>query len=376
MTVPSLLHVFSTFAAGGPELRAVALVTAFGGDFRHSVLSMDGRIDAAERLPSSATVRILPSPPRAGSARTAVRQRRLLQREKPDLVLTYNWGAFDTLVAALSVGCSRVVHHEDGFGVDEADRLKLRRTWARRLFLPRAARVIVPSFTLASIARREWKVPESRLSRIPNGVDPDAHQIEPGAGAAVRDRYGIPRGAVVVGSVGHLRPEKNFVRLLEAAATSGRADLHVLLVGDGEERERILTAAWRLSMASRVHLAGHHERVGPLLDAMDVFAMSSDTEQMPVSLLEAMARGLPVAATDVGDIRLVLPPIQHRYLVSPNGDETTRRLGRTLQELLTSAVSRRSLGAANREMVISRYSFDAMQHAYRRAYESALGRGA
>ena len=75
-----LLHVFSNFVPTGPELRTVALIGAFGGEFRHSILSMDGRVSAAERLPAGVEVKLLPSPPRAGSLATAWRLRRLLRR--------------------------------------------------------------------------------------------------------------------------------------------------------------------------------------------------------------------------------------------------------------------------------------------------------
>ena len=110
---PHLLHVFSNFVPTGPELRTVALIGAFGDAFRHSILSMDGRTGAAERLPLEADVTLLPSPPRAGSLATAWRLRRLLAETKPDLVLTYNWGAFDMLLAARASGLRRLIHHEE-----------------------------------------------------------------------------------------------------------------------------------------------------------------------------------------------------------------------------------------------------------------------
>src|SRR4051812_38743561 len=109
-----LLHVFSNFVPTGPELRTVALTGAFGQRYRHSILPMDGRTGAAERLPAGVDVTLLPSPPRAGSLATVPRLRRLLAETAPDLVLTYNWGAFDMLLAARDAGFRRLIHHEEG----------------------------------------------------------------------------------------------------------------------------------------------------------------------------------------------------------------------------------------------------------------------
>src|SRR4029079_17683273 len=133
---PHLLHVFTNFTPTGPELRTVRLIGAFGGEYRHSIVSMDGRMGAAELLPPGADVRLLPNPPKAGSFLTAVRLRPLLGKERPDLVLTYNWGAFDMLLACRSAGFWRVVHHEEGFDEDEAMAFKRRRVLARRAVLP------------------------------------------------------------------------------------------------------------------------------------------------------------------------------------------------------------------------------------------------
>ena len=163
MSAPHLLHVFSKFVPTGPELRTVELIGTFGRDFRHSILSMDGRTSAAERLPPNVDVRLLPAPPRAGSFATARRLRRLYQDERPDLVLTYNWGAFDMLFAARSTGFRRVIHHEEGFNEDEAEQFKRRRVWARRLVLPGVAAVVIPSERLRSIAVDLWRLRPERF---------------------------------------------------------------------------------------------------------------------------------------------------------------------------------------------------------------------
>jgi len=374
---PHLLHVFSNFTATGPELRTVAVIAALGDAFRHSILSLDGRMEAAGRLPPGAPVHLLASPPRAGSLATARRLRGVIRRERPDLLLTYNWAAIDAVLAAASLGLRRVVHHEEGFNEDEAERFKRRRVIARRLLLPRVHRVVVPSHRLERVATEIWRLAPGRVALIPNGVPLAAFSPgEPAANPDLRRELGIPAGAPVVGGVGGLRRVKNFLRLLDAAAlVDPRLGLHVLLVGEGAERAALEERAARPDLAGRVHLAGYQAAPAPFYRAMDLFAITSDSEQMPVCLLEAMAAGLPVVATDVGDVRPMLPPEQGDWLVPVTPGEpgrTVAELARRLAAAIGDPARRRRLSAANRARAESTYAFEATCAAYRDLYAGAL----
>ncbi|MBW8873561.1 MAG: glycosyltransferase [Acidobacteria bacterium] len=372
MTVPHLLHIFSNFVPSGPEIRTVRLIGAFGSDFRHSIVSMDGRTEAAALLPAGVDVRLLPNPPKAGSLSTARRLRRLLLAERPDLVLTYNWGAFDMLLAARAAGFRRVVHHEEGFNEEEAESFKLRRVLARRLVLPGVHRLVVPSQRLQAVATGLWKLDPDRVRLIPNGIHLEAFQGADG-NPDLRRRLGIPGDVLVVGTVGGLRPVKNQLRLLDACAAAGPG-VHALLVGEGDERPALEARAERDDLRGRVHLAGHQADPAPFLQVLDVFALTSDSEQMPVCLLEAMASSLPVVATDVGDVRAVLPPEQAPFL-EPPGPDAAAALARGIAGLAPDPGLRQRLGAANRRRAEERYTFDGMCAAYREVYLSALGAG-
>ena len=373
---PHLLHVFSTFVPAGPEVRTVRLINALGSELRHSILAIDGRTDAAALLDGSADARVLPSLPRAGTPATVRALRALLSRERPDLVCSYNWGAFDAVLATRFTRLAkRHLHHEDGFNIDEAERFKPRRVWTRRLFLQGVARVIVPSHTLASVARDEWRLLANRVELVPNGIALDAFTERDG-NPALRAELGIAAETPVVGFVGHLRPVKNPERLVRAfAAVSSPTPPALVLLGEGEERERILAVARELGVEERVHLVGHQAETAPWYRLMDAFALSSDSEQMPVALLEAMATGLPVASTDVGDVRHMLPKEQGEFVVGGDADTRGAGLARALQRLVDDPELRARLGAANRARVEERYAFDRMLDAYRRLYLETLGGG-
>ncbi|MFN0007727.1 MAG: glycosyltransferase family 4 protein [Planctomycetota bacterium] len=371
---PHLLHVFSTFVPAGPEMRTVRLIEAFGSEFRHSIVAMDGRTDARAHLPKGVDARILDAPPKAGTIATTRRLRALLKREKPDLLLSYNWGAFDAVLAARSLFSRRIVHHEDGFNPDEAVRQLPRRVRARRIVLPGVHAVVVPSRNLERIAKDSWRLPERVVRWIPNGIH--AERFLPRDGRpALRDKLGIPREAPVVGFVGHLRPEKNPLRLLKACA---RIDpilgSHVLVLGEGVERPAMeALAAKTPTLFGRVHFAGFVPDPAEHYRAMDVFCISSDTEQMPVALLEAMGSGLPVVSTDVGDVRVILGEAQEPFVVPLEEHESAWPLAEKLTELLRDADRRTVLGAGNRARVQESYTFGSMLVAYRDVYRSALG---
>jgi len=369
------LHVFSTFAPGGPQVRTARLLPELPGAWKHAILALDGCTDARTLLAPELGVELLAAPPRAGTPRTTLALARILRRERPELLLTYNFGALDALLAARLVGLRAVVHHEDGFRPDEVAAFKRRREWARRLVLAGTRAVIVPSFTLERIARERWKLSAERLHRIPNGIRVEDFPRADG-NPARRAALGIPREAFVFGFVGHLRPEKNPVRAVLATALvaepAGAPPPHLLILGDGPERGAVEEAVRNKGLSERVHLVGH--RADPREDyrAMDAFLISSDTEQMPVALLEAMACGLPVVSTDVGDVRAILPK-QGAFFVAPaEADALAAAMGR-MRMMSLGRESYAALGQQNFERVQEQFAFGAMVDAYRAVYARALG---
>ena len=126
--------------------------------------------------------------------------------------------------------------------------------------------------------------------------------FRPGASGA---RDGVP----VIGTVAALREEKDLGRLIRAfAITSSQTPARLVIVGDGPERAGLEQLVARLDVGDRVSFTGHRDDTPSLYSGFDLFALTSDTEQMPMSVIEAMASGLPVVSTDVGDVRAMLAP--------------------------------------------------------------------
>jgi glycosyltransferase involved in cell wall biosynthesis len=372
---PHLLHVFATFCAAGPQVRTAALVNHFGRAYRHTFVACDGRTEAAGLLADGLDHEVRPVARTHGPMGGLRAMRDLLTDVAPDLLLTYNWGSMDAVLAARSLRLRRHIHHEEGFNSDEAQRLKARRNFTRRVALRRSD-VIVPSSTLERIARRTWRLP--RVHFIPNGVDVARFRPDPEAREAFRRELGIPQEALVVGAVGHLRPVKNFGRLLRAAAALDRGPsdppVHVVLVGDGAERSALEAEARRLARpGGGVHFAGHRSDLTRVYPAFDVFTLTSDSEQQPISLLEAMAAGVAVAATDVGDIKRTLPP-EARGEVVPLGPGVEPALTAAYTRLLADSGLRAARGLAGRRHVEAHFSVARMADAYGALWQAALVR--
>lgn len=360
---PHLLHVFPSFGIGGVPLRMMRVINHFGDRLRHSVIALDGDFAAADNLVPGPDVALLaPGERRRGLARRLLGNAALLRRLRPDLLATYNWGAIEWAMADRLFPVARQIHLEAGFGKEEADRQIRRRVMFRRWALARCTRVVVPSRNLEDLAVRVWKLPAQQVLYVPNGVDLDRFAAPPRDAIA-----GFARRAeeLVVGTVAPLRPEKNVGRLVRVfAALDGPPLARLVIAGDGVERTMLAGLAAELGVGEKTVFTG---RVEPeaVLGSFDVFALSSDTEQMPNGLLEAMAAGRPVAAVDVGDVKSILSP-ENREFVVPRDDKAA--FAAALGRLLRDPRKRAELGQKNRERAAALYSQDLMFAAYGRIF--------
>ncbi len=360
-----VLHVFPSFAVGGAQVRFAALANRFGPRWRHAIVALDGRTDCAERLGPEVPFVTLPSPvPRgAGLPATLRAIRATLRALAPETLVTSNWGSIEWAIADLIPPRIRHLHTEDGFGPDEAAGQKPRRVLTRRLAL-RWSEVALPSTLLLRSAREIWKLPPRRLHYIPNGLDLRRFRAE-GARAVL----GVPGEGPLIGTVAALRAEKNLARLLRACALlqQGGLAFRLLVIGDGAERAMLEALAAELGLGPRTLFAGHVPDPAAAYRAMDLFALSSDTEQMPFSVMEAMASALPVAATEVGDLRAMLPAAQHAHLAA----KEDAALAEALRPLIGDAALRARLGAANRAKAEQDYDEETMFARYAALIEGA-----
>lgn len=371
-----ILHLHSGFSAGGKELRAARLMNAFGPAVKHTVVSAQpGAYGAAIALDPGLTVDYPQDFPGLQGRPEPLRLLRLARALRGfDLILTYNWGAMDAVLAhrlyGAALGLPPLVHHEDGFNEDEASGLKPRRNWFRRVALARASALVVPSRRLEAIALEAWHQPCSRLRLIINGINVAAYRETPPADA-VPGLVKAP-GEKWVGTLAGLRAVKNLPRLVRVFAALPE-DWHLVILGEGPERGAIEAAAAACGVAARVHLPGFVADPSRVAGLFDIFALSSDSEQFPISVVEAMAAGKAVASPAVGDVAAMVSDA-NRAFITAAGDEAA--LADSLARLAADEALRSAAGMANRVRALADYDEGAMIRAYCETYARAMGRSA
>lgn len=368
-----ILHLHGSFALGGKEARAVRLMNLWADRAAHVVLNGTPEAIGARSAIKPEVAAEFPVDAPTLSGRPSLGRFTALARYMRgfDLVLSYNWGAMDGVMAhrafAPFMRLPPLVHHEDGFNSDEADGLKSGRNLYRRLALARASALVVPSARLERIALSVWGQAQDKVHLVPNGIALGHYQAKP-----VNDAIpGLVRspGKLLVGTLAGLRPVKNIPRLVRAVAAH-RARLQLVVVGEGVEREAIMAEAVACGITD-LHMAGHLTEPWRFVGLFDIFALSSDSEQFPISLVEAMAAGLPAISTDVGDVAAMVAR-ENRALVVPVEDEAA--FTAALARLAGDAGLRRALGAANRARALERFGEEAMVAAYARIYGEAMAK--
>lgn len=375
MPLPRILHLHSSFSLGGKEARAVRLMNIWAGKAVHSIVSgVPGQLGARDAIGQGIDARFpMDAPALTGSP--SLRRYRALARYMQgfDLVLSYNWGAMDGVMAhrlfAPVMPLPPLIHHEDGFNSDEADGLKPSRNLFRRIALARAHALVVPSETLEMIASGPWRQARQKVRLIRNGIDVARYRERPKPDAIP----GLVRtpGKLLVGTLAGLRPVKNLPRLVRAVAAH-RDRLQLVIVGEGPERETILAEAKSYGLDD-LCMPGFMTEPSGFLGLFDLFALSSDSEQFPISLVEAMAAGLAAVATDVGDVAAMVAQ-ENRPFVVPANDEAA--FATALRSLAGDAALRAAVGSANRRKAERSFNETGMIGAYARLYGEALGRPA
>lgn len=365
-----VVHVLSSYGMGGQERVAFDLaVGQLRAGWQVSVVSLapppDGPL-AEEFRAAGVNVGRVEREHDGLDPKLVLRLARWFREQKVDLVHTHNRMALTYGAPAARLARARVVHTKHGKNP----------RGGKRLLLGNAAGRLVHAFVAvseetAAVARKRYEVPLQRLSVIDNGIDLSRFHPDEAARTRVRSELGIPSDAVVIGTVARIAPEKNHAWLLRTAAPLLGPSVRLVIAGDGPLLEAIRAQAVELGIAKHAHLLGVRRDVPAILNAFDIFAMSSETEGLPLVVLEAMASTLPVVSTSVGGIPNVVEEGRTGFLV-PLGDEAA--LTARLAALVQDAALRREVGARARDVTLAKFSAERMQREYLDLYERVLGR--
>lgn len=204
-----------------------------------------------------------------------------------------------------------------------------------------------------------------------NGIPVEEFTPSPERRACWRAREGFSETETLIVCIAGFRPQKNLSLLIRAFAGLSRAAARLVLVGSGEQEAQLRALAHELGVAARVHFLGVRHDIPAILNACDLFTLSSDWEGTPMAIMEAMASGLPVISTAVGGVPEL---VQHGItgLLTPPGDMDALR--DALQQLLSDSALRESMGNAARQFAVERFDIRKTVDAYEQLYAQLRSR--
>jgi sugar transferase (PEP-CTERM/EpsH1 system associated) len=369
-----ILHVVDTWAVGGLQRGLANLIERMDPSrFDHVICAMRP-VDPvnAQPLPAGRVQVIGLSEQEARSRFQAPALTRKVREVRPNIVHTRNWGTFEALWSALRVrGCARV-HSEHGVDWDSAEKELWRRILCRRLAFQMANHVVSVSHQLKHVHAQRTGFPTTRIEVIHNGVDSVQFRPDPEARVLVRKQLGIGDNEFCMGCVANLTPVKDHLTLFRAVARfADRASpWRLLVVGAGPELPKLTAFVNRYpGWKDRVLFLGRSNSVSQVLNAMDVYVLPSLTEGINNSLLEAMATGLAILATDTGGTPEVVIGGESGLLF-PVGDDAC--VAEQLLLLQENSEWRRRLGESALSRVRSAFSIQSMVRKYESLYESLV----
>lgn len=373
---PLIAHVLYRLDTGGMERVVVSLINATRDRYRHAVITLAG-FGALRQEIDHAVEACVSLDKRPGMDwRCYGKFWRVLRELKPDLVQTYNIGTLDLAPIVKLAGVRHLVHAEHGRDAADPQGDNPRHQRLRRWMAPFIARHVVVSADLQDWLTGRVGIRRAKVTHIANGIDTTAFRVardRPIARPLLGDF--APPGTRVVVNVARLDKVKDHAGLIAAFKLLQRDDVpatdcRLVIAGEGPQRRALERQIAELDLARVVRLLGDRGDIAELLAEADVFALSSIAEGMPVTLLEAMAAGLPVVATDVGDVASVVADGVTGTLV-PAHDPPA--LAAALGSYLADENRRRAHGDAARTRAVERFGLGAMVSAYVSLYDELLG---
>lgn len=340
-----VLQYLAPDAVGGIETVVEALTTKLD----HSVLDVGVAAMVRSGAPGERWVEALRVkgvrcavlPPTYRLWRDLASLKRVISEQSPDVLHTHGYRA-DLLGAVLRQATRpKLVATVHGFTPVDAKLAFY--GWLDRRALRRFDLVLPVAATIRDTLVRERLAPE-RLRLVPNAVEVPAPPAQP---AALRAALGFPAGAILVGTVGRLSPEKGHQDLLAAFASlvQRHPTARLIIVGDGPTRARLETQAVHSGLAGRIHFLGRRRDIERLYPCFHVFALPSHTEGCPTALIEALAYGIPIVATAVGAVPEMVQHGVEGYLIPPR---EPGRLAAALVSMLDAEPAWPAFAAAGR----------------------------
>jgi glycosyltransferase involved in cell wall biosynthesis len=369
----NIAHVVPSFGIGGMEKVICSFINQTFSQYDHRILILDGRGDAKQWIDSNSVqeIHFFKGNSSIGYLRCLFQA---LKDLHPDVLMTYNWGGTDAIWLGKLAGIDKIIHSEHGLNFDETSKTLWKRDSFRFLVYRLASMLITVSHEFKNIIHRRYRIDERWIKIVANGVNADYYSPDFAERMRRRNELGFSDNDFVVIFSGRLDPVKNFDLLLSIFEYCHSVDqnMKLLIIGDGPERGRIEQLCSMKGIGRDVVLLGEKREVLPFLRVADVFLLTSFREQMPLTILEAMAVGLPVVASRVGEIPNMIVNGREGFLADI--DEGPEKFALAVLRLRDSATLK-AMGSAARARILAEFQESVMTAKYQAIIDSLCYKG-
>jgi len=295
-----------------------------------------------------------------------------LKEIKPTIVHTRNWAGMDGIIAAKIAGVPIIVHGEHGFEITDLISQNKKRKFIRKLVLSTMVdKIVTVSKNLKNRLINEIKIKPEKIIHIPNGVDTNKFNIY--RKEFTRKKFGFKKEDFIIGIVARLDSIKNHKTLFFAfkEIVKNYPQVKLIIVGDGPLREELKEKSYQLGIKNKVIFMGERDNVPEILKTFDIFVLPSLNEGMSNTILEAMATGIPVIASNVGGNPELVIDGETGFLFPTNDVES---LVQKIKTYILYPELEQKHGYNARKRVEEKFSLDQMVRRYEELYVELVER--
>jgi sugar transferase (PEP-CTERM/EpsH1 system associated) len=375
---PLVLHALHCFDTGGLENGVANLINHMPEErYRHAVLALTDITDFRHRVERADVQFIALHKPPGQTAWQFHRLYQIFRRLRPTIVHSRNLAALEVQLPAWAAGVPVRIHGEHGLGLNQNGATGISYDRMRRFYKPWVQHYTALSNELTAYLQDCVQVPAARISQVCNGVDIERFRPHAGGPQRIAGCPFDPAQHWLVGTVGRMQGIKDPVMLARAfvqavsRAPALRRHMRLVMVGEGPLRAQVLALLATAGVSQLAWLPGERFDVPEVLRGLHAFALPSQSEGISNAILEAMASGLPVLATNVGGNPELVVHGQTGFLVA---SVEPREMAARLVQLASNPEHARQLGQAGRLRVEACFSLQAMVSAYQAIYDQQLQR--
>ena len=356
-----VVHLVYSFGIGGLEKGITTLINYGSEDIEHVVISLCGNRESERLLTRKADIISLNKP--AGNSPQFIWElSRVLRKIRPDIIHTRNWSGMDGILAAKLAGVKTIIHGEHGWDMLDPYGTDRKRKLVRKALSLMVDRYVCVSKQIESWLRNDLKI-KKEVVQIYNGVDVDRfHSVRPDEKGQIKKKLGFTDENFLIGIVGRLDVIKNHLNLFKAfrKVALQHPQARLVVVGDGAERDRLEKEGYK-----DIIFLGYRSDTDVLMKAFDLFILPSFNEGISNTILEAMATGLPVIASNVGGNPELVDDGVTGTLVDPYRPD---QMADSIMAYLNNPDTITRHGEHGQKRVMERFSIIAMVDQYEAVY--------